>query len=826
MDPSDSVSISCTHCKQAFPAGIVPTGADVTCPLCHEQFPFPVLSSFDICRAQAARLGYRCVDLDRLTIPDSVLKSVAESIVRHENIMPVALDGEQLVVAVSDPQADGFVDRLRFELERPIALVMAPQEAIRSAIDRCFPQAPGSTAKLPAAEAADAEIDFVEVPAGDQLASAPALLDPDSATVSGWLHQLIAEAFRIGTSRIAIRPVQDRVIVACRIQDAVHQRERLAPGMLYPVLVKLMTMVNLHGVVKVSLGGQERRLHASFQPTEHGVSALLEMPQDLSPAAACRAQAAKLGYRLVNLEETPIPAALLAMVPESVARQHNVLPVAMEGDRLWVVVPDPAKPDLAETLRFVFNRPVFLGIAPEGEILAAIDRHYGVPDPDVADLLLWELSRPVESAGQPAGEQGKPLQTAPGSPAKAVYDHLCTFCGPELLRLFESIRGSPLLCTKSVADGDLEVVFPQAHLTPRIPSEARKYLEGKIWALREAIIARLENFLERDRLAKGLAMVYDLYLACCQLAANQAASIDPAKGRDTWINFVYNFALHSFPSVDSNGTLLAIVTEHHKELSAKLAAVLGDPSYVVDPQKSRAWLARFLSQTITDEPSDSDNPAAVHFVEMLIAEALRIRASAVLFLPQEGCVEVAYRVQGAVLPGEGYPVRLHYPVLARLAGLAGPGGEMAITKGKKKRALQVAFQPTEHGLAALVHVAPDAAARHACQEQAAALGCQFVELEKIDVPAAILAHLPKALAWKKRALPVAVHGGVVTVVVDSPPGPQKVDELKLALQSPVSIALAPRDDLLAAICRHYLPAGAATKPSPAAKSLLATGLEK
>ena len=141
-------------------------------------------------------------------------------------------------------------------------------------------------------------------------------------------------------------------------------------------------------------------------------------------------------------------------------------------------------------------------------------------------------------------------------------------------------------------------------------------------------------------------------------------------------------------------------------------------------------------------------------------------------------------------------------------------------KGKKKRAIQVAFSPTDYGLAATLEIMPDKAASHACRDQAAKLGYEFLDLEKLEIPAAILALIPKAIAWKNRLLPVAVHKGIVTVAVDTPPGPRKMDELKLALQCPIAIALAPKDDILAGICRHYHRATSSPIVSPVAVSLL------
>ena len=384
----------------------------------------------------------------RQRFPPPSWDSISETTVRRDKVLPVAMEDDHLIVAVSDPQAFESVDHLRFELDRPITLVMAPEDALLAAMDRYFPHLPARALATSVSEPAEGGIEFVEVAAVDQAVPAQTLFDPESAPVSDRVQELLSEAFRMGALRVLIMPAKDRVTIAYRIHDAVCQREDLPPQMLYSVLVRLMTRVNLHGMLKVSLGGQERRLHVTFKPTEHGVSALIEIPQDVSPSARCKTQAARFGYRLVNLEATEIPAPILETVPESSCQAIHSL---AGGDRRRQPigrVPDPGKPEVLDSLRFILNRRISAAIAAEDEILLAIDRYYGVPDPEVAALLLRELSQPPESAGpgsQPSEHQARQSQAVPGSLAQSVLDHLRTLCGEGMFRLFENVRTSPQL---------------------------------------------------------------------------------------------------------------------------------------------------------------------------------------------------------------------------------------------------------------------------------------------------------------------------------------------------------------------------------------------
>ena len=358
-----------------------------------------------------------------------------------------------------------------------------------------------------------------------------------------------------------------------------------------------------------------------------------------------------------------------------------------------------------------------------------------------------------------------------------------------MFELFESIRSSAKLCRLEAATRDLEVVFPQSHLVSSMPAAARQYLEDKVWVLRDAILSRLENFLEQDALARCLGMAYGQYLAGRQWAEGQRVSINPATGRDAWINFVYSLAVRSFPAVDSNGALLTFLTEHLDQLSAKVASLADAPDLVVDPRSSRGWLARLASQTTIDEMLDFDSSPIIHLLELLIAEALHVGASAIAILPLEDRVEVAYRVQSAVYAGQSLHLGRLGPLLARLRMLTELDGALKITVGNKERQLRVALLTTDQGLAARLEILPDLSAIETCKRQAAELGYPLVQLGDVKISASLLKLLPKAVAWKKKVLPLRVQDGKLRVVFGTPPTKRREDELRLIFNHLITVAM-------------------------------------
>jgi type IV pilus assembly protein PilB len=105
-----------------------------------------------------------------------------------------------------------------------------------------------------------------------------------------------------------------------------------------------------------------------------------------------RAMAEQHGREYVNLSEVAIPPSVVELVPESVARENAVLPLAEGDGRLTVIVSDPLDFETIDKLRFILNRQIEIALAPRESILEAINRHYGQTVGESADSMLQEFT--------------------------------------------------------------------------------------------------------------------------------------------------------------------------------------------------------------------------------------------------------------------------------------------------------------------------------------------------------------------------------------------------------------------------------------------------
>jgi type IV pilus assembly protein PilB len=113
----------------------------------------------------------------------------------------------------------------------------------------------------------------------------------------------------------------------------------------------------------------------------------------------------KLEY--VDLATIRIADEVIQLVPESVARENNVIPYQnADDDSLRVLVSDPFDLETIEKLRFILNRKVETALAPREAISEAINRYYGQVEGESADSILQEFTDTQIDFTETTGDDG------------------------------------------------------------------------------------------------------------------------------------------------------------------------------------------------------------------------------------------------------------------------------------------------------------------------------------------------------------------------------------------------------------------------------------
>jgi type IV pilus assembly protein PilB len=82
-------------------------------------------------------------------------------------------------------------------------------------------------------------------------------------------------------------------------------------------------------------------------------------------------------------------------------------------------------------------------------------------------------------------------------------------------------------------------------------------------------------------------------------------------------------------------------------------------------------------------------------------------------------------------------------------------------------------------------------------------GLDFVNLNEVVIPPAIIELVPESLARENAILPMSKEDGALKVIVSDPQDYDTLDKLRFILNFDVKIALAPRENILEAINRYY-----------------------
>jgi type IV pilus assembly protein PilB len=113
-----------------------------------------------------------------------------------------------------------------------------------------------------------------------------------------------------------------------------------------------------------------------------------------APNDIMKAKAEQYGMDFVELNEIEIPASVVELVPESLARENVVMPLASQNGAIKVIMHNPMDFETIEKLHFVLNREIEVALAPQEAILEAINRYYGsaTTETESVDSMLQEFT--------------------------------------------------------------------------------------------------------------------------------------------------------------------------------------------------------------------------------------------------------------------------------------------------------------------------------------------------------------------------------------------------------------------------------------------------
>ncbi|HVL33772.1 MAG TPA: ATPase, T2SS/T4P/T4SS family [Actinomycetota bacterium] len=235
-----------------------------------------MVSEQAVVAALAMQIGLPFVDLAEMQIDVTAASLVPQSLVTRYMALPIAYDGEGLVVAMSDPGNVFAIDDIRTLTGREIRVVVSTKTDITNALARV--------------SRVDQEVGEVAQAAADELAEEADLSNlkeaVDDAPIVKLVNLLIGQAVADRASDIHIEPQERDVRIRYRVDGVLHEVMRSPKSIQQGVLSRLKIMADIDiaerripqdGRVGLVVGGKAIDLRVATLPTVHGEKAVIRI---------------------------------------------------------------------------------------------------------------------------------------------------------------------------------------------------------------------------------------------------------------------------------------------------------------------------------------------------------------------------------------------------------------------------------------------------------------------------------------------------------------------------------------------------------------------
>jgi type IV pilus assembly protein PilB len=256
--------------------------------------------------------GIPSITLVNLEVDAETLRLVPPHIAKKYEVLPVKRIGGTLTLAMSDPTNVFALDDIAFMTNLQILPVVAPQAAIRRALDANYEAGPSVSSMTDMMSEITGDASNVEVLEDDQASKQVDVFElkesADEAPVVKLVNMVLVDAIRKGASDLHWEPYEKTFRIRFRIDGVLHEMlsppKRLEPA----IISRLKIMSNLDiserrlpqdGRIKLRYGSREIDFRVSVLPTIFGEKAVLR----ILDKAALQLDMTKLGFDAWSYEK-------------------------------------------------------------------------------------------------------------------------------------------------------------------------------------------------------------------------------------------------------------------------------------------------------------------------------------------------------------------------------------------------------------------------------------------------------------------------------------------------------------------------------------------
>jgi type IV pilus assembly protein PilB len=236
-----------------------------------------ILTDAQLASARAAQVGLEFVDLTEYPVDRNAVARVPAALCRRHELLPIAISGDELTVAVWNPGDVFALDDVRAATRLRVNTVVAERADLGAAIDR-YLRADGELNDLTTALEEESQ------PQGLVPMTAEAL--EDDAPIVRFVNLLISQAIQDRASDIHIEPGEFDVLVRYRIDGVLHEMQRAPKNIQNGVISRLKIMSDIDiaerrkpqdGRLSVVHAGNQIDLRVATLPTVYGEKVVMRI---------------------------------------------------------------------------------------------------------------------------------------------------------------------------------------------------------------------------------------------------------------------------------------------------------------------------------------------------------------------------------------------------------------------------------------------------------------------------------------------------------------------------------------------------------------------
>ncbi len=339
--------------------------------------PFEIDTIVEMIESKSvARTGPALIDLKKYQVQPEALRLIPEEMARKHDVIPLRIEGNSLIVAMSEPENLYIIDEIQKRVRMRIRPLRAAFMDVRGAINLHYRALSEIARKI------------------ELLAS----VDGDRVPAARIVDLLITGAVKDGASDIHVEPQRDGLRIRYRIDGRLHNRLSLPLNVHIPLLSRLKILAQMDiaerrrpqdGQFTISADGQDVNVRAATINTPRGEVAVLHVvEQTLSVMELSELGLLSDSLKLYrNLIQSPFGVVLVSGPARSgkTTTLHASINQLNSEERNIVTIEDPIEYHFADVKQIQVNPQVDLTFA------SGLRATYRL-DPDV--ILVSEIRDP------------------------------------------------------------------------------------------------------------------------------------------------------------------------------------------------------------------------------------------------------------------------------------------------------------------------------------------------------------------------------------------------------------------------------------------------